>query len=135
MVASFGAAAACLWLLLPQTTGILVAALVLALGIAVAWDRALLAGSSSPRALQITAADAVVLELADGSRVPSQVGAARWVSRFCVVLPLFAPRRRTLLLTGGMLAAEPFRILRLWALWGRIPGGTWPAVASGQLQA
>jgi hypothetical protein len=101
----------------------------------VARDRALLAGPSSPRALEILAADTVVLELADGSRAPSPVGAARWVSRFCVVLPLHAPRRRTLLLTGGMLAAEPFRVLRLWALWGRLPGGNRPAVASGQLQA
>jgi hypothetical protein len=116
-------------------TGIVIAVLVLALGIAVAWDRALLAAASSPRALEIRVADTVVLELADGSRVSSPVGESRWVSRFCVVLPLRAPGRRTLLLTAGMLAAEPFRVLRLWALWGRVPGQDRSAVASGQLQA
>jgi len=30
--------------------------------------------------------------------------------------------RRSLLVTGGMLGADSARRLRLWALWGRLPG-------------
>ena len=46
----------------------------------------------------------------------------RYVSRHVVVVPLAGPQRRTVLVTGGMLAPEAFRRLRLWALWGRLPG-------------
>jgi len=125
------AAAACLWLLLPGLAGSSLATLVLALGIAVAWDRALLAARSSVRGLDLSAGDAAVLLLRDGRRVPAVVGEGRFVSRLCVTLPVGVPRRRSLIVTPAMLEPESFRILRLWALWGRVPG---PAdVASRQL--
>ena len=38
-----------------------------------------------------------------------------------VTLPVRRPMRRTILVTRDMLAAEEFRRLRLWALWGRLP--------------
>ena len=116
------AAAACLWLLLPGLPGPILAALVLALGIAVAWDRALLAAAVSVRGLELCADDAVVLLLRDGRRVPAAVGQGRFVSRLCVALPVRAPGRRSLIVTPGMLEPESFRILRLWAIWGRVPG-------------
>jgi hypothetical protein len=40
------------------------------------------------------------------------------------------PGRRSLLVPADMLASEPGRLLRLWALWGRVP-----EVARGQLAA
>jgi len=39
-----------------------------------------------------------------------------------VALAVAAPYRRALLVTPGMLPPESFRLLRLWALWGRLPG-------------
>mgnify|MGYP001426979050 CR=1 FL=1 len=131
IVGAHGAAAACLWLLLPGIPGGALAALVLALGIAVALDRALLAARASVRGLDLSAGDAATLRLRDGRRVPADVGAGRLVSRLCVALPVRAPGRRSLLITPGMLEPESFRLLCLWALWGRIPGAA--AVASRQL--
>jgi hypothetical protein len=51
-----------------------------------------------------------------------------------VALPLGAGLRRTLLVTGDMLAAEEFRRLRIWALWNRLPAAR-PGVAPKQLAA
>ncbi len=133
IVAAHAAAAACLYLLLPGMPGAALALLVLALGVAVARDRALLAAGSSVRRLDLAAGDAATLYLRDGRRVPAAVGAGRLVSRLCVTLPLRAPGRRSLLVTPAMLEPESFRLLRLWALWGRVPGPG--AVASRQLPA
>jgi hypothetical protein len=44
------------------------------------------------------------------------------VTRHWVALRLRSRKRRSLLVAGGMLSEEPFRLLRLWALWGRMPG-------------
>jgi hypothetical protein len=130
ILAAHGAAAACLWIALPGIAGMALAALVLALGAAAAWDRALLGSPVSPRAIELSGPDELTLVLADGRRIATPAGPGRWVTRFCVALPVRAPLRRTLLVTGGMLGEAPFRALRLWALWGRVP-----RVASGQLPA
>jgi len=61
--------------------------------------------------------------------VRAELGASRHVSRFMVALPVRRPMRRTVLVTSGMLPAEEFRRLRLWALWGKLP------VAAKQLPA
>ncbi len=131
IVVAHAAAAACLWPLLPGYPGTALAALVLALGIVVARDRALLSAAASVRGLDLGAGDAAVLYLRDGQRVAVAVGKGRFVSRLCVTLPFRAPGRRSLVVTPGMLEPESFRILRLWALWGRVPGQA--AVASRQL--
>jgi hypothetical protein len=52
------------------------------------------------------------------------------VTRYWVALDTGAPMRRSVLVTAGMLQPGPFRLLRLWALWGRVPG-----VAPGQVPA
>jgi len=122
IMAAHAAAAACLWLLLPGHPGAALAALVLALGIAVARDRALLAATSSVRGLELSAGNSAVLLLRDGRRVPAVVGEGRLVSRLCVTLPVRAPGRPSLIVSQGMLEPESFRLLRLWALWGRVPG-------------
>jgi hypothetical protein len=131
IIAAHAAAAACLWLLLPGHPGMALAALVLALGVAAARDRALLAAASSVIGLGLAAGDEAVLHLRDGRRVPAPVGQGRFVSGLCVTLPVRAPGRRSLLVTSGMLEPESFRILRVWALWGRVPGQA--PVASRQL--
>jgi hypothetical protein len=131
IMVAHAAAAACLWLLLPGLPGTSLAVLVVALGIAVAWVRALLAATSSMRGLDLSTGDTAVLRLRDGRRVPAAVGQGRFVSRLCVTLPVRAPGRRSLMVTAGMMEPESFRILRVWALWGRIPART--PVASGQL--
>jgi len=133
IVAAHGAAAACLWLLLPGVVGVTLALLVQALGVAVAWDRALLGASSSVEGLDLGPGDTAVLRHRDGRRTPASVGQGRFVSRVCVTLPVQARWQRSLIITSGMLKAEPFRVLRLWALWGRVPGSA--PVASRQLPA
>lgn len=133
IVAAHAAAAACLWVLVPGVPGAALAALVLALGIAVARDRALQAARASVIGFELAGRDAAVLRLRDGRHLAAAVGQGRVVNRFCVSLPVRAPRRGSLLVTPAMLEPESFRILRLWALWGRVPD---PArVASGQLAA
>jgi hypothetical protein len=88
--------------------------------VAAAWSRALLRSRASVRALEISG-PALTLELAGGERLAAQVAERRYVSRLAVTLPLQRPRR-TLLVTAGMLSAPEFRRLRIWALWGRLPG-------------
>jgi hypothetical protein len=70
------------------------------------------------------------VELADGERIAAQVGKRRHVSRLTVTLALQRPLRRTLLVSRDMLSADSFRLLRIWALWGKLPG-----VAAKQLPA
>jgi hypothetical protein len=41
-----------------------------------------------------------------------------------VALPVRRPVRRTILVTRDMLDAGSFRALRVWALWGKLPGAS-----------
>jgi hypothetical protein len=123
-----GLAAACLALAIPGLAGAVLAALLAALGAAAAWDRALLRGRRSPRSLRVLSDGSLHVELADGTSYPVGTG-ARTVNRFLVALPLDGLARRSILVTADMLDPGSFRLLRLWALWGRLPG-----VASAQLR-
>ena len=114
------AAAACVLAVLSGIAGMLLALALFLLGLAAAWSTALLRSRSSVRALEI-AGPALTLELAGGERIAAEVAERRYVSRLAVTLPLRQPRR-TLLVTAGMLPAAEFRRLRIWALWGRLPG-------------
>jgi hypothetical protein len=120
--AHVGAAAALLSVAYGTLGGWALAVLLVALGLASAWDRALLRGRASVCGFALEPPNDIVLELGDHGRARSRVGARRWVSAQLVVLPLSLPRRRALLITGDMLDAEAFRRLRLWALWGQLPG-------------
>jgi hypothetical protein len=112
-------AGVCVLLVVPGAAGMALAALLVALGLAAAWARGLLASAKSPRALELS--EELTVELKDGSRFAAALSEQRHVSRFLVTLPLVRPVRRTLLVTRDMLGAEEFRRLRLWALWGRLP--------------
>ena len=109
------AAAACALLVMPNAWGAALATGLVALGCAAAWSRALLRSSGSVRAIELQDT-AATLELAGGAKIPCEMAGRRYVSRVLVTLPL---RRRTILITGDMLAPAAFRRLRLWALWGR----------------
>jgi hypothetical protein len=110
--------------------GMALAFLILALGGASAWDRALLRGPRSPRAIEIPASGAAVVVLASGETIAVRAVRGIGVTRHWVALRPHALAGRGVLVTAGMLGPAAFRILRLWALWGRIPGA-----ASGQLRA
>lgn len=115
-------AAACIAAVLPGAWGATLAALVAALGVATAWDRALLRSARSIRFVELYAGGLVVLGLADGSRLEGTAATRRNVSSWWVTLPLVGRTRRTLLVARDMLSADDFRRLRIWALWGRVPG-------------
>ena len=90
------AAAACVLLVFPGWPAAVLALALIALGLHAAWSRAL-----APRSLVL-------------DEKPVQ----RYVSRYLVIV---AQGRATLLVTPDMLPAVEFRLLRLWALWGRLP--------------
>jgi hypothetical protein len=129
IVAAHAAAGACAAAVLPPLAGGPLAAALAALGLAAAWRVALLRGPGAVRAIEI-GASGVVLELAGGARQPVVVGARRYVLRELVILPLAGSWGRAVLVTAGMAAGGPFRRLRLWALWGKLP-----SVAGTQLPA
>jgi hypothetical protein len=99
--------------------------LLLGLGVAAAWSRALLGARGSVRAIEIDGSS-LTLETRDGERVRAAAPMRCYVSRFAVALP--SPR--AVLVSADMLGRADFRRLRLWALWGRLP-----AVAGKQLPA
>jgi hypothetical protein len=129
LIASHAAAALCVLAVMPGAPGLLVAALLVLLGMASAWSRALLRSPSSVRALDLLGPKLEV-ELASGASLPAEVAERRYVGRYMVILPLRRPVRRTILVTRDMADADSFRRLRIWALWGRLPG-----VAGKQLAA
>jgi hypothetical protein len=127
IIAMHAAAAACVVAVVPGIAAWLLAGALVALGTASAWARALLRSPASVRAIELEGAGATV-ELADGRRLAAPVSERRYVSRLAVSLALKAPLRRTLLISRDMLSGDSFRLLSIWALWGKLP-----AVAGKQL--
>jgi hypothetical protein len=117
-------ATAALVILTVLTAWLAVAAalLIFGLGIAAAWDRALLRSRRSLRAIEIRPSGEAVCLLADGSTAAVEARPGSGVSRYWVALRLHARWQRSALVAGGMLPPESFRLLRLWALWGKLPG-------------
>ena len=74
-----------------------------------------------------------MVDLANGESLPA--GAGGHVSRLMVTLALRAPAKRTLLVTADMLDRDSFRALRVWALWGKLPGVAGQPVVQKQLAA
>ena len=130
VLAAHAAAAFAAYVSMPGWAGALLAAALVALGVAVAWSRALLRSASSVRAIEVGAAEPV-FHLANGESLAAPVAGRRYVTRYVVALPL---RNRTLLVTRDMLGAREFRRLRLWALWNRLPSDR-QSVAAKQLAA
>lgn len=121
IMASHAAAALSILLVMPGVPGALLAASLLALGMAFAWSRALLRSRSSVRAMELEGEELEVV-LASGERFRAEAAERRYVSRLMVSVPLRRPVRRTILVTRDMLGGELFRRLRIWAVWGKLPG-------------
>jgi hypothetical protein len=120
IVGAHALAALAAWIVLPTLVGGMLAAALLALGVAAAWSRALLRHRSSLRAIEI-GGEKVVFELANGERLePARTG-RRYVTRHLVALAPANILGRTMLVTAGMLPAGQLRQLRIWALWNRLP--------------
>jgi hypothetical protein len=128
IVIAHTAAAACILMVMPNVEGFVLALLLLALGAVAACNRALLLGRRAPRVIEIAPGAEARLVRADGRQAPAQPLRGVGITRWWVVLRLGAPVKGGFLVSAGMLGSEPFRLLRLWALWGRSP------VARGQLQ-
>ena len=116
------AGAACVLAALPGFGGGALALLLVVLGGAAAWDRALLRARGSVRAVELGAEGEAILERADGGRDLRRLSDRRHVGPWWVTLPYADAPGRGLLITRDMLEAADFRRLRLWALWGRLPG-------------
>jgi hypothetical protein len=115
-------AALCFLTVLTGWLGIAAASLLIALGAAAAWDRALLRSGRAPRSIEIRPTGEAFCLLANGDSVAVEAHGGSAVTRHWVALRLHSPSRRSLLVAAGMLPAESFRRLRLWALWGKLPG-------------
>jgi hypothetical protein len=133
LIVAHGAAASAAYVAVPGAMAALLAALLLVLGFAAAWSRALLRDAGAVRAIEIGAPQPV-FELAGGARFSAEVAPRHYVSRRLVILPVVRPFRRTLLVTGDMLPPQEFRRLRIWALWNRLPSQR-HGVAAKQLPA
>ena len=122
LFAVHAAAAGCILTTLTGFSGLLVAALALALGGTAAWDRALLRGRRSPRAIEIASSGEARVVLANGASVPVRAVGGIGVTRHWVALASGSLTHRSALVTTGMLGPAAARSLRLWSLWGRTRG-------------
>ena len=114
-------AGACALVVLPGAAGVALSAALVALGLVTAWGRALLRSAASVRAIELHG-PLVQLELASGEKFAAELSGRRHVSRFSVMLPVLRPVRRTIFVSRDMLGADSFRLLRIWAVWGKLPG-------------
>ena len=119
------AGAGCCLAVLAGWQGMALAILLTALGVAAAWDRALLRGARAARAIEIQPSGGALLVLANGETAAVEPVRGVGVTRHWVALGCGAPARRAILVTAGMLGPGPFRRLRLWALWGKAAGVAW----------
>ena len=115
------AAALCFLTVMTAWLGIAAGLLMLGLGIAAAWDRALLRSRRSPAVIEIRSSGEAICLLANGDSVAVEAQGGSAVTRYWVALRLRSPLRSSLLVTAGMLPGGSFRLLRLWALWGKLP--------------
>lgn len=123
VVAIHALAGTCAALALPEPGGPVVALLLAALGLAAAWDRALLRGRKSVTSMVIEGPASLRVRTRDGSETEVRAAGRKHVSRLAVIVPVRGSMRRTIVVVRDMLDAESFRRLRLWALWGKVPSG------------
>jgi hypothetical protein len=124
-------AAACFLTVLTGWHGAALSVLIAALGGVAAWNLALLRSPRSPIALVFSRDGAAKCLFANGESAPLQPLKGSAVTRYWVALGVGSPRRRSLFIATGMLAPQGLRLLRLWALWGKLPGVSSWQPASG----
>jgi len=121
-------AAACLLTLMTGWQAFLLALLVTTLGFFTAANRALLKGRQAACRIEIGGdSTGATLVFADGRTATVAAVRGVGITRHWVALQTCGPLGRSFLVVAGMLPEATFRLLRLWALWGKVPG-----VASGQ---
>ena len=130
IVVLHGTAAGCFLTVLTGWIAVAAGVLIVSLGVTAACDRALLITRRSPRAIELLPSGEAYCTFASGDSAPLAPRRASVVTRYWVSLGMLAPWRQSLFVVSGMLTEDNFRLLRLWALWGRLP-----AVAPQQLQA
>lgn len=121
ILAVYLGAAACFLTVLTGWHAAALSVLIAALGGVATWDRALLRSRYSPRALEFSRDGTAKCLFANGESAPLQPLKGTAVTRYWVALRLVSPRRRSLFIAAGMLAPQALRLLRLWALWGKLP--------------
>jgi len=122
IVAAHAAAAGCFLTVLTGWPGIALSGLTLALGGIAARDRALLRSPRSPKALEISRHGTAKCLFANGESAAIHPLRGTAVTRYWIALGLGSPHRKSLFIAAGMLAPQALRLVRLWALWGKLPG-------------
>lgn len=108
------------WLSFGGTVGSAIALLVMTAGAAAAHGHALLLAGDSPASLVLSPDGNLRIVDRSGLDWTPTADAGCFVCRWAVIVPVSGSmgRRRRVLIVGDMLAEEPFRRLRIWALWG-----------------
>lgn len=120
LVCAHAAAGAAGWISIRGAAGLAIAALVMAAGAVATRGRALLLAADSPASIVFSATGAPRIVDRIGRDWTPVARSPRYVSRWLVIVALTGPAggTRRLLVTRDMLPPEPFRRLRIWALWG-----------------
>lgn len=128
-------AAGSLALALPGPWGVAAALLLGILGTRAVLEHALLRSSRSPRTLRLGASGTAELRLGDGRILPIAAQGGMGVTRWWVAVRTREGRGRALLIPAGMLLPAQHRLLRLWAIWGKLtaPLADRPRAATEQL--
>jgi hypothetical protein len=128
MVALHGAAGAAAFAVVGGVAGASLGVAIAALGVNAAWRHALHRGAAALHTLDFEG-EGVFLTVVVGRGLAGELAGPRFISRFAVALSMRRSAGRTVFVTPDMLDRRSFRALRLWALWGKVPG-----VAARQLQ-
>ena len=119
------AAGAAAWISIGAAAGAALALLAMAAGILATHRYALLLAKDSPASLRFDeVAELRIVDRIGRDWIPV-ADSPRYVCRWFVIIAASGPggRVRQLLVTRDMLPHEPFRRLRIWALWGAVPAG------------
>lgn len=120
LVCSHAAAGAAAWISIPGVAGLAIAVLTMAAGAVAIYGRALLRAAGSPACMEFSATGAPRIVDRIGRDWIPVANSPRYLSRWFVIVAVSGPAGgvRRLLVTRDMLLPEPFRRLRIWALWG-----------------
>ena len=124
LLCAHAAAGAAAWLSIGGLAGAAIALLTTAAGALAIHGRALLLAGDSPTSLRFSADEGVRITDRIGRDWVPLADSPRYLSRWLVMVAAAGPagRVRRFLITRDMLPPEPFRRLRIWALWGEVPG-------------
>ena len=76
----------------------------------------------SPSAIRLDPSGRAELRLSDGQVLPLVAHGGMGITRWWVAVRAGEGRGTSILLPAGMLPPAQHRLLRLWAIWGKLPG-------------